>query len=153
MNSNPQPAVNQQSIRLRFHLSAQPLLHGLQLGMRNSPPQIDQPIVYNLTTTFAQSLLHLTTIFAAPRHYLCCTSLQIHLTTIFAALHHRSTGPHHDLAAPRHHRSDLTKIFAASYHRSALTTIFAAPHHRSMAAHHKLHCKLIETLHLHCKSW
>ena len=52
-------------------------LHGLQLGMRNSPPQIDKTIVYNLTTIFAQALLHLTTMFAAP--------------------HHRSTGPHHDL--------------------------------------------------------
>ena len=63
-------------------------LHGLQLGMRKSPPQIDKTIVYNLTTIFAQALLHLTTMFA---------QALLHLTTMFAAPHHRSTGSHHDL--------------------------------------------------------
>ena len=117
MNLNPQPAVN--SFEVTPFSPA--FLHGLQLGMCISPPQIDQLIVYNLTTIFAQSLLHFITIFAAPHyktttphhrftglhHYLCCTSLQIHytspqihwtspqsllhLTTIFAAPHHRST--------------------------------------------------------------
>ena len=71
----PQPAVNS------FEVSpfSPAFYHGLQLGVGNSPPQIDQPIVNNLTT-----------IFAAPHHNLCCTSPQslLHLTTIFAAPHH-----------------------------------------------------------------
>ena len=114
--------------------------------MRNHPPQIYQPIVYNLTTIFAalhhylcrtslqihctspQFLLHptkdpldLITVFAAPHHNLCCTSPPVHLTTIFAAPHHRST---------------LTTIFAEPHHRSTFTTIFASPHHISTAPHH-----------------
>ena len=66
-------------------------LHGLQLGMRNSPPQIDNTILF---ITSPQSMDNL-----------CCTSPQI-LTTIFAAPHHRSA---------------LTTIFATPYHRSTLT--------------------------------
>lgn len=72
--------------------------HGLQLGLCNSPSQIGQPVVYNLTTiccTSPQSLQHLTTIFAAPHHNLCCTSPQslqhltsspLHLTTNFTTI-------------------------------------------------------------------
>ena len=75
-------------------------LHGLQLGMRNSPPQIDKTIVYNLTTIFAETLLHLTTMFAAlhhrstgPHHDLCCTSPQIHTATTISNLAYRNPTP------------------------------------------------------------
>ena len=83
--------------------------------MLNSPPQIDQPIVYNLTT-----------IFAAPHHNLGCTpplSL-LHLTTIFAAPHYKSTAPHHNLCctSPQIHWTTPRSLLH-------LTTIFAAPHH------------------------
>ena len=110
---------NMQSIHLRFHPSAHPLYHGLQLGMCNSLSKIGQPIVYNLTT-----------IFAAPHHNLCCTSPQylLHLTTIFAAPHYKSTETQHDLC------------YTLPQSLQHLTTIFAAPHHRSSASHHKLHC-------------
>ena len=95
----------QQSIHLRFHLSAQPFYHGLQLGMGNSPSQFGQPIAYNNTEirqtkgpwpagyayknlasqlfqrflcllTSLQSSLHLATNLAAPLHKPCCTSPQ-----------------------------------------------------------------------------
>ena len=140
MNSNPQPAVNS------FEVSPfnPAFLHSLQLGMRNSPSQFDQPIVYNLITIFAQFLLHLTTIFTAPHHYLCCTSLQIDCISpqSFLAPHHW-TSPQSLL--------HLTTIFAAPHHRSALTMICCTSPQTSL--HLQILTWLIETLHRHFKSW
>ena len=84
----------------------------------------------NLCCTSLQSLLYHTTIFAAPHHYLCCTSLQIHrtssqsllhlttapldLTTIFAA-------PHHDLCCTSHH--DLCCISPQIHGNSPQTSL------------------------------
>ena len=94
---------------LRFHLSAQPFYHGLQLGMCNSHSQIGPPIVYKcrnwpakkgpgllikafvpiwpancliksaLACTSPQSFLHLTTMAVTHHNHFC--SLVLHLTT------------------------------------------------------------------------
>ena len=63
-HSNPQAAVNSYEVS-PFNPA---FFTWLATGHGNSPPQIDQPIVYNLTTIFAQSLLHLTTNFAATKN-------------------------------------------------------------------------------------
>ena len=140
MNSNPQQAVNS------FEVSpfSPAFYHGLQLGMRNCPPQFDQPIVYNLITIFAHFLLYLTTIFTAPHRYLCCTSLQIDWTSPQSLL-----APHHWMS--RQSLLHLTTIFAAPHHRSALTMICCTSPQTSL--HLQILTCLIETLHLHFKSW
>ena len=123
-----------------------------------------QPL-HNFCYTSPQSLLHLTTIFAAPHykptaphHNLCWTSPQslLHLTTIFAAPHHDlcctspQIRPHHrsalttDLPSPQirpHHRSALTTDPPSPRSLLHLTTNFTVPTNSNLA------------LHLHCKSW
>ena len=109
MNSNPQPPVNS------FEVSpfSPAFLHSLQLGMRNSPPQIANCL---------QPHHNLCTIFSSPHHYLCCTSLQIDCTSPQSLLH-LTTGPHHRVCctSPRS-LLHLTTVFAVPHHRSALTT-------------------------------
>ena len=129
MNLNPQPV---QSIHLRFYLSAQPFYMACNWACVNSSPLIVQPctslqsllhlttVPLDLTTIFAahrhglccsspRSLLHRTTVSAAPHHDLCCTSPQIHLH-----LNHKLTAATNSNLAYRHPTPALQKLVVIS---------------------------------------
>ena len=100
LNSNPQPAVNSFEVSPFFYIASN---WACVIALLKLTSQ--------LFTTSPQSL-----------HNFCCTSL-LHLTTIFAAPHFKSTAPHYKWTAAHHWTSPQSLLH--------LTTIFAAPHHRS----------------------
>ena len=87
---------------LRFHLSAQPFYHGLQLGMCNSHSQIGQPIVYkcrNWPANKGPGLLGMLIkdfVPIWPANCLIKSALALHLTTIISAPHHNRSVTHHN---------------------------------------------------------
>ena len=84
---------------LRFHLSAQPFYHGLQLDMCNSPSQIGLPIVYKCRNCPAKKglgLLIKAFVPIWPANCLIKRALALNLTTIISAPHHNLSVTHHN---------------------------------------------------------
>ena len=101
---------------LRFHLSALPFYHDLQLGMCNSPSQIGLPIVYkcrNCPAKKGPGLLIKAFVPIWPANCLIKSALALHLTTIISAPHHNGCNSSQSFlqsgSAP-HHRSTPTPM-------------------------------------------